>query len=120
MSRWVDLLESQLRLMGWLEWLLMLMIFLGVFLLWRAHRNKDSAIDLELLFVDPVTKALSLEKFTMFWAFIFSWWGCVALVVKGILSEWYFIGFMGAWAATRGFFSWLELRKGNNNVPPPQ
>ena len=61
------------------------------------HRNPDDAFDIK----DLVSKdgKLDEKKFTRFGAWVVSTWGFVYLIVNDKLSEWYFIGYMGAWVA---------------------
>lgn len=96
------------------EWLLIGMLTFGLFVLYHAQ-NADDDFDLRHLIVDPSTNKVVLEKFAMFVALLFSSWGFVALTVKGMLSEWYFIGYMAAWAATRTFTGYIQAKK----APPP-
>lgn len=108
---------SLLRAMGLIEWLLLGMLTFALYVLYHAQ-NENDEFDLRHLVVDPSTNKVILEKFAMFGAFIFSSWGFVALTVKGTLSEWYFIGYMAAWAATRSFTGWVASKKGTPNEPP--
>lgn len=113
-------LVKLLSTLGWLEWLLIGMLAFALFVIFYAHRDDASSFNLEHLVVDPSTGSIVLEKFTMFGAFIISSWGFVALIVKGAMTEWYFIGYMAAWAATRGFTGWFSSKKAQSNASPPQ
>jgi hypothetical protein len=119
MDRIWNFVWSRLEAIGWLEFLLLLFLASVTFILWQANRSSTSKIDLDDLFVDPVTGKLVLEKFILLGAFVFSSWGLIALITKGVLSEWYFVGYMAAWVASRGTYMWLTS-KGAQNVPPSQ
>lgn len=103
--------------LGPIEWLLVFMLAMALYMLHRAQ-SEDDDFDLRHLVSDPGTGKIVLEKFTMFGAFVFSSWGFVALTMKGVLSEWYFIGYMAAWAATRSFTGWVQSKKATSNEPP--
>lgn len=104
-----------LKQIGPLEWLLIFMLSFGLWVMWRGHAG-DSPMNARHLVVDPATGHIVLEKFVMLGAFLISSWGFVALVYHKQLSEWYFIGYMAAWAATRSFTSWMRTKKGDTDV----
>ena len=65
--------------------------------LWKLNRDKNSTIE----FVDLITVGgrLNERKVSRFGAWIISTWGFMYLILNGQLSEWYFVGYMGAWVA---------------------
>jgi hypothetical protein len=107
---------NKLDQLGWLEWLLIIMLLCFMYVLYRAQMADDN-FDLRHLVADPSTDKLVLEKFCLFGAFIISSWGFVALIWKNAITEWYFIGYMASWAASRSFSGWLRY-KGTGHEPP--
>ncbi len=63
----------------------------------RLNNNKRSSIYL----LDLVTTAgiLNERKLTRFLTWVVSTWGFIYLLADDKLTEWYFIGYMGAWVA---------------------
>lgn len=52
----------------------------------------------------------SLGRQGQFTAMIVSTWGFVAIILKGDLPEWFFVGYMSIWALAQGGSAWLKLR----------
>jgi Na+/H+ antiporter NhaD/arsenite permease-like protein len=77
--------------------ILALIVLVGVVYLYNKDRDKNSDID----FTDLITVngKLNDRKLARFGAWIVSTWGFVYLISHDKLSEWYFIGYMGAWVA---------------------
>ena len=77
--------------------LLALMLVIVVWTMIVLHRNPNDSFDMK----DLVGREGKLDekKFTRFGAWVVSTWGFVYLIVNDKLSEWYFIGYMGAWVA---------------------
>ena len=63
----------------------------------RLNNDKKSKIYL----LDLVTTAgiLNERKLTRFITWVVSTWGFIYLITSDRLTEWYFIGYMGAWVA---------------------
>lgn len=63
----------------------------------RLNNDKKSTIYL----LDLVTTAgvLNERKLTRFFTWLVSTWGFIYLIADNKLTEWYFIGYMGAWVA---------------------
>lgn len=72
-------------------------VFGGMIFLWAQNRNNKN--DIEVIDLIAVNGKLNERKISRFGAWIVSTWGFVYLVVTNNLSEWYFIGYMGAWVA---------------------
>lgn len=77
--------------------ILALIVLVGVVYLYNKDKDKNSDID----FTDLITVngKLNDRKLARFGAWIVSTWGFVYLISHDKLSEWYFIGYMGAWVA---------------------
>lgn len=67
------------------------------FYLIRLNNDKKNSIYL----LDLVTTAgiLNERKLTRFFTWLVSTWGFIYLIADDKLTEWYFIGYMGAWVA---------------------
>lgn len=63
----------------------------------RLNNDKRNSI----YFLDLVTTAgiLNERKLTRFFTWLVSTWGFIYLLTDDKLTEWYFIGYMGAWVA---------------------
>ena len=63
----------------------------------RLNNDKKNPIYL----LDLVTTAgiLNERKLTRFFTWLVSTWGFIYLIADDKLTEWYFIGYMGAWVA---------------------
>lgn len=90
--------------------LLALLIVIVLWVMITLQRNPDDSFDIkDLVGYDG---KLDEKKFTRFGAWVVSTWGFVYLIVNDKLSEWYFIGYMGAWVAN------VILDKFANKTPP--
>lgn len=78
-----------------MELLLLLLIVGSLITLLVMHFNPKSTVNITDLV--SIKGKLDEKKFTRFGAWIVSTWGFVFLVVQKNLTEWYFIGYMGAW-----------------------
>ena len=92
-----------------LSLLLALLILIAVLTMIAMHRNPHDSFDIK----DLVSKdgKLDEKKFTRFGAWVVSTWGFVYLLVSDKLSEWYFIGYMGAWVANAIFDKYVNKTK---------
>lgn len=61
--------------------------------------NNDDKSDISLVDLVTVDGKLNDRKLQRFGAWIVSTWGFIYLITIDKLSEWYFIGYMGAWVA---------------------
>ena len=94
---------------------LALIVLLCTIYLFKLNNNKKNNIYI----IDLITEKGRLEerKFTRFGAWLVSTWGFVYLIVEQQLSEWYFVGYMGAWVANALIgksLSITEHKKDNN------
>lgn len=80
-----------------------LYVILAIFMLglaiymYRLQMDDRSPIDIMDLITD--NGKLSESKFIRFFTWIVSTWGFIYLIASHELTEWYFIGYMGAWVA---------------------
>jgi hypothetical protein len=72
-----------------------LLVLVG--LLIRVQLKKDG-LDLRWLILDDTTKQPSIHKIGQCLALSVSTWGFVVLTTKGLLTEFYFTGYMTIWA----------------------
>jgi len=101
--------------LGPLELLLGVMMFAGAWVLYQAHKG-PSNFNLRHLIADPVTDKVVLEKAASLGAFLVSSWGFIALIHYKLMSEWYFVGYMVAWAGARPLTMYMA-KKGDANGP---
>jgi hypothetical protein len=85
-------------------------ILLGM-ILWNWHRRGDVNFDLRWLLVDHATEKVSLMKVGQGVALVTSTWGFIVLVSKDKLTEFYFLGYMAAWAGANLANKFIETRK---------
>jgi hypothetical protein len=64
----------------------------------RWHLDPDNTFKLSDLIADETTGKISLFRTGQAIALLVSTWGFVVLTRSGKLSEWYFAGYMLAWA----------------------
>ena len=97
-----------------------IVVVVAVLIIWNFQRDKTNQIDIkDLICTDG---RLNEHKFMRFTAFVVSTWGFVYLIVDQRFSEWYFAGYMAAWAGNALFEKWIENKKassGPTNPPPP-
>lgn len=95
---------------------LVLLVLLCTVYLFRLNNDKKNNIYI----IDLITENGHLEerKFTRFGAWLVSTWGFIYLIIEQELSEWYFVGYMGAWVANALIgksLSITEKQKDNTN-----
>lgn len=106
-----------------MQFLLGLLVFIVLLTLVKMTRNSDDKFDLrDLVSIDG---KLDEKKFTRFGAWVVSTWGFVYLLVSDTekLSEWYFIGYMGAWVANVIMDKYMNPKPTLNTKPiedPPR
>lgn len=93
-------------------WAGAVLLFLGVYVLYRAHRNKNSRIDIEDLLVDGAIDPprVTLAKFTGFGAFLVSTWIVLYLTVAGKFDSAAFIAYLAAWGAVKIAGDYINTR----------
>jgi hypothetical protein len=94
MNHWLDAIWTPNELMFII--LSVIMIVCSVYL-YRLNADKKSKV----YFLDLVCTngVLNERKFSRFGVWIVSTWGFIYLIAMDRLTEWYFIGYMGAWVA---------------------
>lgn len=70
-----------------------------IFSVYLYNLNKDKNSTINLVDLIAINGRLNERKVTRFGAWIVSTWGFVYLISLDKLTEWYFIGYMGAWVA---------------------
>jgi len=83
----------------------------------EANKNKDSKFSFEDLFLDLQGKT-SLDKIGQFIALIVSTWAFVYYALAYKLSDWFFWGYMGIWAAAKAGNKWMDIQR--ELTPPKQ
>lgn len=78
---------------------LILLIFIigSIVILWKISHDRTTSFSfVDLIAIDG---KLNERKITRFGAWIVSTWGFVYLIIDDKFTEWYFLGYMGAWVA---------------------
>ena len=108
-----------------LEILLVLLLFGIGYIFVRLHLDRDSKFDLEDLICHE--GKLEERKLARFGAWFISTWGFLYLLVSNPekFPEWYFMGYMGVWAANAILDKWINKggygqNNNNNYYQPPQ
>ena len=99
---------------------LIVLIILAVAFIWNIQRDRENQVDIKDLICSD--GRINEAKFMRFAAFTVSTWGFVYLIVDQRFSEWYFAGYMAAWAGNALVNKWLTIKLNSNsagNIPPP-
>lgn len=97
--------------------LLALLLIIVLWTMVQLQRNPNDEFDIKDLIQH--NGKLDEKKFTRFGAWVVSTWGFVYLIVNDKLSEWYFIGYMGAWVANVILDKFANGTKNDQNSLPP-
>lgn len=91
--------------------ILCLIVVATIFIIFLLNKDHNSKIS----FTDLITQdgRLSERKLIRFCTWIISSWGFIYLIVTEHLTEWYYLGYMGAWVANALLDK--ALQKQNNN-----
>lgn len=92
---------------------LMVGALLALMVIWSWHKD-DSQFDLRDLFMDTHTKRMSVEKTAAITALVVSSWGFVSQIQDGNMTEFYFVGYIGAWGLVRVGSSWVKSHSPEN------
>jgi len=90
--------------------ILAILFCITVYALWRLNQDKKSTIS--LIDLVSINGRLNERKLSRFGAWVVSTWGFVYLIVNNQLSEWYFVGYMGAWVANALIGKMIKDRDG--------
>jgi hypothetical protein len=99
---------------------LIVLIILAVAFIWNIQRDRENQVDIKDLICSD--GRINEAKFMRFAAFTVSTWGFVYLIVDQRFSEWYFAGYMAAWAGNALVNKWLTIKLNSSsagNLPPP-
>ena len=96
---------------------LIIIVILSLAFIWNIQRDRDNQVDIK----DLICKdgRINEAKFMRFTAFVVSTWGFIYLIVDQRFSEWYFAGYMAAWAGNALLNKWLTIKQGNQTPDPP-
>ncbi len=83
---------------------------------WNVQRDKSNQIDLKDLVC--TNGKINEAKFMRFTTFVVSTWGFVYLIVDQRFSEWYFAGYMAAWAGNALLNKWLTIKEQSGTSTP--
>ena len=95
---------------------------IAVLIIYNIQRDTENQVDIKDLICQD--GRISEAKFMRFTAFVVSTWGFVYLIVDQRFSEWYFAGYMAAWAGNALINKWLNTKESSNTqsqvpLPPP-
>lgn len=94
---------------GWpIVTLLIVVVGAGLFA-WRVKKKEGPPLDFSDLIVD--SGRISASKTANLVALTISSWGMIVLVVRGGLTEWYFMGYMLAWAGNSVMTHWIKSKE---------
>ena len=101
---------------------LIILVVLAVAFIWNIQRDRENQVDIKDLICQD--GRINEAKFMRFTAFVVSTWGFVYLIVDQRFSEWYFAGYMAAWAGNALLNKWLTIKQNespgaSNPAPPP-
>lgn len=99
--------------------ILVLIVIVALAIIWNFQRDKDNQVDIKDLICSD--GRIDEAKFIRFTAFVVSTWGFIYLIVDQRFSEWYFAGYMGAWAGNALLNKWLSVKEQTvqTKLPPP-
>lgn len=96
---------------------LIVIVILSLAFIWNIQRDRDNHVDIKDLICSD--GRINEAKFMRFTAFVVSTWGFIYLIVDQRFSEWYFAGYMAAWAGNALLNKWLTIKQGNQTPDPP-
>lgn len=98
---------------------LVIMVIVALLVLWNIQRDKSNQVDIK----DLICRNGRIDegKFMRFTAFVVSTWGFIYLIMDQRFSEWYFAGYIGAWAGNALIGNYLAARASSidGSTPPP-
>ena len=95
---------------------LTVLALLGI--LWNFQRDTDNSVDIKDLICHK--GQLHQGKFMRFGAWIVSTWGFIYLIMDHKFSEWYFAGYMAAWAGNALISKYLDRGNNATSVTEPE
>lgn len=96
---------------------LIVIVVLSLAFIWNIQRDRENQVDIKDLICSD--GRINEAKFMRFTAFVVSTWGFVYLIVDQRFSEWYFAGYMAAWAGNALLNKWLTIKQGTSSPTPP-
>ena len=97
---------------------LIVIVVLSLAFIWNIQRDRENQVDIKDLICSD--GRINEAKFMRFTAFVVSTWGFVYLIVDQRFSEWYFAGYMAAWAGNALVNKWLSIKQQSTpGLPPP-
>ena len=94
---------------------LIILVILAIAFIWNIQRDRDNTVDIKDLICSD--GRINEAKFMRFTAFVVSTWGFVYLIVDQRFSEWYFAGYMAAWAGNALVNKWLNRKQASQGQP---
>lgn len=92
------------------------LVFLLVLVRWHVQ---DGPFDFRKALIDPATNAVSFSRLGQLIALVSSTeWGMYE-AVKGRLTEWFVLAYLGAWAGVAVYGKWQDSQNARSNVRLP-
>jgi hypothetical protein len=79
-------------------------------IIYRLHTSENSKFFFDHLLTDDEDKA-STSKIATLVALVVSTWAFIHLTLTNALTEWFFIGYIGAWVLNRSISKWTDVHK---------
>lgn len=93
------------------------LVFILVLVKWHVQ---DGKFDFRLALVDPATNAISFSRLGQLTALVASTeWGMYE-AVKGRLTEWFVVAYLGAWAGVAVYGKWQDSQNAKSGVTMPK
>jgi hypothetical protein len=92
-------------------------IFLLVLIRWHVQ---DGQFDFRRALIDPATNAISFSRLGQLTALVTSTELMIYEAVKGRLSEWFVLAYLGAWAGVAVFGRWQDSQNAKAGVSVPK
>lgn len=96
-KKFIEIAGFQFEAIDLMYVVLAIIIFISFLFLYHLNKDKESSIN--IIDLVAINGRLNERKLTRFGAWVVSTWGFVYLITIDKLSEWYFVGYMGAWVA---------------------
>ena len=95
---------------------LVIVFVLVLCVVWAWHRDPKSPIDLQQVLLDSATNKIAIEKVGYMTALAVSTWGFTTLMLRGQMTEWYFVGYGTLFVLGRAVST---FKKGDASATPP-
>lgn len=115
-------MDSNFTMDDFISTFLILLLFILSYSIihWLYKLNKDPRNTICFVDLISVGGRLNERKVSRFGAWLISTWGFMYLILNGKLSEWYFVGYMGAWVANALIGKMIKDPNGEETPTPKE